>query len=341
MNEIAFADRSIAFVGEFSECDIEQFCESINVGKIFIITDENVEKHIASKFSLGPKRVIQPGEKSKSIEEWSEIQNWLAESGADRDSCVLAIGGGVVTDLAGFAAATYMRGIEWIAIATSLMAQLDASHGGKTGIDLPAGKNLVGSFHLPRAVWCNPKHLETLPSRELRNGLAEAIKYGFIFEPVLLEQLKASPPPYAQIVKTCIELKAKVVRADPRERTGQRAVLNFGHTVGHAIESAMHYQGILHGEAVMIGMIIEAMIGARLGISDPELSDSLKEMAEVCRLPVDLPKSLSAEILVDAMMKDKKASNGRMAMSLLERVGGCRLVKDIDESIVQEVLESA
>lgn len=341
VNEIEFTDRSVAFVGEFSEIDVKQFCRSIDVGQVFIITDENVDRHIASSFSLGPKRIIKPGETSKSIEEWSNIQNWLAESGADRASCVLAIGGGVVTDLAGFAAATYMRGIEWIAIATSLMAQLDAAHGGKTGIDLPSGKNQVGSFHMPRAVWCNPKHLETLPVRELRNGLAEAIKYGYIFEPYLLEQLKADPPPYAEIVETCIGLKAKVVRADPLERTGRRAVLNFGHTVAHAIESAMHYQGILHGEAVMIGMIVEAKIGTRLGITDPELPDSLKKMAEVCRLPAELPTRLTAEILVDAMKNDKKASNGRLAMSLLERVGECRLVKDIDESIVQEVLESA
>ncbi len=340
VKQISFGPDSVATLGRLDAGAVTREIEKQDINRLYVLTDENVEEHVAHRFKLGTKLILKPGETTKSIEEWARVSEWLAAQGADRKSAILAIGGGVVTDLAGFVAATYMRGIRWMAIATSLMAQVDAAHGGKTGIDLSAGKNLVGAFHMPAVVWCDPVHLETLPKREMRNGLAEVVKYGFVFDASLLEMLEAPEPDIANVVARCVELKAAVVKADPRETTGQRSVLNFGHTVGHAIESALSYKGILHGEAVMIGMIVEAEIGVRLGLTEESVVSRLRSLAEHIGLPHALPDGLSADTLLPAMRRDKKTSNGLVSMSLIQNVGSCKLVADLDIDIVRGVLDA-
>lgn len=340
VTRIKFAESSSALLTRVTPKLVLNAIDEAGFNQVFMVTDSNVEAVIAREFVSTATRVIEPGERSKSIENWARIQSWLADCGADRNSCVLAIGGGVVTDVAGFAAATYMRGIPWFAVATSLMAQLDAAHGGKTGIDLPSGKNLVGAFHFPLTVFCDVEHLKTLPDRELRSGLAEAIKYAFVLDESMMALLDQAAPPLERIVRRCIELKAEIVLNDPLEKTGARAVLNFGHTVGHAIETVAGYGELLHGEAVMIGMIIEARIGERLGMTPPEIGCRLKSLAIARQLPHALPDGIKTDDLMAVMKRDKKSRNGSLTMSLLQSIGSCRMVAGIDEQTVRDSMEA-
>lgn len=313
----------------------------------FVISDENVWRAHGAEFqSFGNAKIITPGEQSKSLLTWGSLQSWLAQSGADRSSVILAVGGGVVGDLAGFAAATYMRGISYINVATSLMAQLDSAVGGKTGIDLPEGKNLTGAFHDAVHVFCNPKHLETLPARHFSNGMAEAIKYGFALDSSLIgtisaekEELKARAlPALTSLVERCIGLKMDIVARDPKETSGDRAMLNFGHTVGHALEAALEYEGLLHGEAVMAGMCAEAEIGSRMGITPPGARGGLEAMAADWDLPVRIPGPQLVSKMMEAMQRDKKNRAGSINMVLLDGIGSCRLVGGVDAGLVREVL---
>ncbi|MCH8275535.1 MAG: 3-dehydroquinate synthase [Armatimonadetes bacterium] len=316
---------------------------------LFLLSDENVWRRHGARFEqLGEALVLPPGESAKSPEVWSRCHSWLASKGADRRSMLLLVGGGVIGDLGGFLAATYMRGIRFATVATTLLAQIDAAVGGKTAINLPEGKNLVGAFHHPLAVWCDPAFLSTLPDEEYRNGMAEAIKYGFIRDADLLCRIESSTgrlrrlerSPLEAVIRRCCELKAEIVAADPEERLGIRAVLNFGHTVGHALEQAQEYGGLAHGEAVMVGMIAETEIGRRLGLTPEAARERLEDVAEAWELPTRLPEQGLVERMVTAMRRDKKASGGKMAMSLLDGVGSCRLVRDVDVTIVEEVLQS-
>ncbi len=342
----ADAARYQAVYGRVCASDVAEFHQAAS--SLFIISDSNVWSAHGEKFSeLGPAMVVPAGEASKSVECWSEIQSWLAESGADRKSAILAVGGGMITDLAGFCAATYMRGIAYSSIAASLMAQVDAALGGKTGIDLPEGKNLVGAFHHPSRVWCDPQLLKTVPEPEFKNGMAEVIKYGFAVDALMLNLLESRRAEIAnrdedallEITSRCGSLKAQVVREDPKETIGRRAVLNFGHTVGHAIEAESGYQLYSHGEAVCLGMIVEAKVG-ELAKRTP--AGSCARVIETVRewgLPLALRSSMNAERLIERMRRDKKAVAGSIAMSLLGEVGTCRLVPDVPEQIVIEALK--
>jgi 3-dehydroquinate synthase len=331
-------------VGAFEESMVAVSPEATSV---FLITDENVWTSLGKHFSaFDAKMVLPAGESTKSVRRWSECLVWLAQRGADRRSLVLAVGGGVIGDLAGFVAATFMRGIQYVNVATSLVAQIDSAIGGKTAVDLPEGKNLVGAFYQPSAVYCDPSHLLTLPEREFVSGLAEAIKYGAILdEPLLgwhernLEALaERDLDALRELVERCCTLKARVVEEDPFEKTGERAKLNFGHTVGHALEQALEYRGVLHGEAVAIGMIIEAEIGERMGVTAGGTRDRLARVLSRCGLPVKLPSPGLAERMVASMAKDKKAEKGEIAMSLVTDMGNCGLVRGVDSGLVLEVL---
>jgi 3-dehydroquinate synthase len=339
------ADQYDVHIGGFDEGDVSVEPEPSG---IFLITDENVCGALGKNFTrFDAKMVLPAGEASKTVRRWSECLVWLAQRGADRRSLILAVGGGVIGDLAGFVAATFMRGVRYVNVATSLVAQIDSAIGGKTAVDLPEGKNLVGSFHSPSAVYCDPSHLSTLPEREYVSGMAEAIKYGAILdEPFLLwqegcfDELAARDGCALQeLVERCCAIKARVVAEDPFECTGERAKLNFGHTVGHALEQALEYRGILHGEAVAIGMIIEAEIGERMGISTIGTRDRLSWLAAQWKLPTKLPSPGLAERMVAAMAKDKKAEKGEIAMSLIRNLGDCGLVRAVDPELVLEVLK--
>lgn len=269
-----------------------------------------------------------PGEVSKTRERWATLSDALQDAGVGRDGAVVALGGGVVGDLAGFVAATYMRGLAFVQVPTTLLAMLDSSVGGKTGVDTPAAKNLIGAFHQPRLVLIDPEVLQTLPDRHLAAGLAEAYKHGAILDVGFfrwLEEnigalLRRRSSALEELVGRSVEIKARVVGADEME-TGYRQVLNFGHTVGHAIEAAAGY-AILHGEAVAIGMVAEAAIGETLGVTRSGVTERLRGALDAAGLPTSPDRKLVERgRFLSALGADKKRAVGESRLVLLAAVG--------------------
>jgi len=261
----------------------------------------------------------------------------------ERGGTILALGGGITNDMAGFAAATIMRGAAWVSIPTSLLSMVDASLGGKTGANLPEGKNLVGAFYPPKLVLADPETLQTLPEAEICNGLAEVVKHGVIADPELLKNLtiKNTTPSrvqastkfdWAELVIRAMGVKIRIIEEDPYEQ-GIRAALNFGHTIGHSIESLTNY-GIRHGEAVGIGMVAEARLAEHLGIAKSGLADEIAETLVSLGLPTEIPSEISALDLVAAMQSDKKKSKGVVKFALPVKIGEMRV------GVVIEDLES-
>jgi 3-dehydroquinate synthase len=267
------------------------------------------------------------GEGNKNRIEWSRLTNVLLNRGLGRDAIVVAVGGGVTGDLAGFVAATYMRGIPYVQVPTTLLAMLDASIGGKTGVDTPAGKNLVGAFHHPELVLIDPDVLGTLPQREFRAGLAEALKHALIDSHAHLELIMSSAPALVDADRRALEpvlvrslqVKQAIVQRDEREG-GLRKMLNAGHTIGHAVEAVAEY-GMLHGECVAIGLVVEARIAASLGAASPDFVDRVRRAAELLGLPVAIPESMQPEAILAATATDKKARAGAVEYALLSDVG--------------------
>ncbi len=267
------------------------------------------------------------GEASKTRERWLQLTDALLEAGVRRDGIVVAIGGGVTGDLAGFVAATYLRGIPVVQVPTSLVAMIDASVGGKTGVDVPTGKNLVGAFHPPRVVIADPETIATLPREERAQGLAEALKHGAVLDRSYFERLaseaeallSAEPDATYAAVLRSVELKARVVGKDEREM-GLRQVLNFGHTLGHALEAASRYE-LGHGSAVAAGMVLEARLGERMGITEAGTHDTLHDMLGRFGLG-DVPeRAWDLEEVVGYLGTDKKVRRGRPRYVLLDRIG--------------------
>ncbi len=302
---------------------------------LFLVTDRNVhrlhgktlERMLADRGARFRTIILPPGERNKNRRTRDRIEDALLRAGADRESLVAAFGGGVVGDLAGFAAATLLRGIRLIQVPTTLVAQVDSSIGGKVGIDHPRGKNLLGSFHQPEAILTNPGFLRTLPEKEYLQGMAEVIKVGLILDRRLVDQLRGSVRPIrgrnmpllAGVIARACAIKGQVVAADERE-SGDRKLLNFGHTIGHAVEHASRY-AISHGAAVAIGMAIEARIAFSLGmISRPDLSGVL-DLLEAYGLPATLPRKLSRAALMRALRFDKKRAGGVVRYSLPSGIG--------------------
>lgn len=256
----------------------------------------------------------------------SQLWEAFLGAGLERGSSVVALGGGVVGDLAGFAAATYMRGIPWVNVPTSLLAMVDASLGGKTGVDLPQGKNLVGAFHAPRMVLVDPSALETLPRDEQRSGMAEVIKAGLIGDPKLFNlsrnSLEVIKEDFEEIIRRAMAVKIQVIEADPFEE-GLRAVLNLGHTVGHAVEKVSNYT-IRHGEAVAIGMVAEARLSERIGLAERGLADEIADACKLIGLPVDIPENLPREDILEAMKVDKKREGAKVKFALPVKIGEVR-----------------
>jgi 3-dehydroquinate synthase len=305
-----------------------------------VVTDRNVQQELGV---FGDHVLaVAPGEKSKSLASYQSVLRWLAGRGVRRDQTLVAMGGGVVGDLGGFAGATYMRGIPVIQVPTSLLAMVDSAVGGKVGIDLPEGKNLVGAFHQPTEVWIMPEALHTLPFRHLRNGLAEVLKYGFILDPHLIEPAVAAikTREFESIVIRSVELKALVVEEDEFETTGRRAILNFGHTVGHAIEAELNYRHLLHGEAVAIGMASEAALGEALGVTPKGIAKKVSQVLESVGLPTQIPDKIDRKAMVDRMRLDKKATGTGLAFSLLTGWGECKLLSSVDPLFASQHLET-
>jgi len=294
--------------------------------------------------------VLPAGEASKTLAHFGDAITALAALGATRDACVMALGGGVAGDLAGFAAACWMRGVDCVQLPTSLLAMVDSSVGGKTAVDIPEGKNLVGAFHPPRAVIADTATLRTLPPRELRAGLAEVIKYGAIRDPLFFQWLQAEhaallagdDTALAQAIARSCEHKAEIVARDPLEK-GERALLNLGHTFGHAIETEQGYgapgnDNLNHGEAVAVGMVLAARLSAQLGMSDDADTGQLRDLLLRYELPVAIPAGLQAEALLARMRLDKKNVAGRLRLVLWRGIGRAEVVGDVDKADVLRVL---
>jgi 3-dehydroquinate synthase len=292
--------------------------------------------------------VLPAGEAYKTLDSAARIFTALAELRASRDACVIALGGGVIGDLAGFAAACWMRGIAFVQMPTTLLAMVDSSVGGKTGVDLPQGKNLVGAFHQPRAVIADTATLATLPDRELRAGFAEVIKYGALGDVPFFAWLETNagtllarnPSALADCIAHCCAQKAGIVARDETER-GERALLNFGHTFGHALETVCGYGRLLHGEAVAIGMMLAARLSARLGWSAESDAARLRSMLERFGLPSAIPAGTDADALLAAMRLDKKNASGSLRLILWRGLGRAQIAEDMDESAIRAELTAS
>jgi 3-dehydroquinate synthase len=290
--------------------------------------------------------VVPAGEPSKSAQQLNELWNQMLSVGTDRKSVVVALGGGVVGDLAGFAAASFGRGLALMQIPTTLLAQVDSSVGGKVGINLPAAKNMVGAFWQPCGVLIDTAVLDSLPLREYRAGLAEVVKYGVILDADFFTYLENHIEPLnrrdaatlQQVIRRCCQLKADVVQSDEREETGRRAVLNYGHTFCHALEAVTGYRQLLHGEAVSIGMLCASRLAQMLGRVDPSLTDRQRDLLQALGLPLDVPQ-VEPERILAAMARDKKVEHGRLRFVLPTRLGHVELVSDVDPELVRQALQ--
>ncbi len=304
-----------------------------------VLTDQNIHTIYGALFEGYNVIKIPAGEASKNIETYQSVVNQMIAKGITRNGVVIAIGGGVVGDLAGFVAATYMRGIKWVQIPTSLLAMVDSSVGGKVGINLEAGKNLVGAFYQPEAVYIDPEFLQTLPTREFSNGMAEVIKYGLGFDEVLFNKLEHYDKidvmqDIEDIVKSCCAIKVNLVMVDERD-TGIRSLLNFGHTIGHAVEHYYHYEKYLHGEGVAIGMAAMAKIAQEKGNLSMQAFKRVIKLIRKFDLPICLDDDrdkMSIQVVLEAVKVDKKIGHGGITWIALKRIGALEVSKGTLES---------
>ncbi len=325
-------------------------------GPLAVVSDENVAALYAGRVSrsltasgYSSQLVVLPaGEQHKTVASLGRLWEAFLSAGLERGSTVVALGGGVVSDLAGFAAATFLRGLCWAVVPTSLLGMVDASLGGKTAADLPQGKNLVGVFHAPCLVLADPQLLDTLPQVEMRCGLAEVIKHIVIADAALFESCMRSWPTvfcsddarvnYDEIVRRSMAVKIRVIQADPLEK-GQRAVLNFGHTIGHAVEAASGLQ-IRHGEAVSIGIVAETRLAERIGLAEKGLADKIGNLLNAVGLPIEIPRSLERQALIAGIGVDKKRQGGKVRFSLPVRIGEVNYGVEIEEAVLCDLFSS-
>jgi 3-dehydroquinate synthase len=305
---------------------------------------ESVAKGLAQAGFAVTELDVPEGETAKTLAEAERVWDGLLAAGLDRSSTVVALGGGAVGDLAGFAAATYMRGVNFVQVPTTLLAQIDASVGGKTAIDHPRAKNLIGAFHQPRLVVIDPAVLATLPEREFRSGLAEMVKHGIVLDADYFAELEREtaailardPDVLARVIARSVELKAAVVERDEQEAE-LRAVLNYGHTIGHALEAVTGYAHWTHGEAVSLGIAAEARLARRIGVAAGDSVARQETLLRALGLPVRLER-IDAEAVLTAIGRDKKSRNGRVPFVLAPRLGTFRLVHDVRPDDVRGAL---
>jgi len=321
---------------------------------VLILTDENVAPHYLAQVQarLGDRsvatRILPPGEREKTLARFAEALADLATMKASRDATVIALGGGVVGDLSGFVAACWMRGVAFVQLPTTLLAMVDSSVGGKTAVDLPQGKNLVGAFHQPLAVIADTDTLATLPARELSAGLAEVVKYGALGDADFLTWLEGhaeallarDPAALTEAIERSCRHKAAIVARDETEQ-GDRALLNLGHTFGHALETADAYGGLLHGEAVAIGMVLAARLSTYLGMAPAADGERLAALLARLELPTALPEGSDPARLLELMRLDKKNLSGRLRLILWRGIGQACIVPDVDDAAVLDTLRAA
>ncbi len=334
----------------------EDLGEIFDFGKVALITDSRVRDIWAESLLIylreaGIKAELfsfPEGEASKNMDTVVSLAREMLRAGFDRKDMVLACGGGVVGDVAGFLASIYLRGIPFVQVPTTLLAQVDSSVGGKTGVDLPEGKNLLGTFYQPLRVYIDPDVLSTLPEKELKNGMAEVVKYGCILDKEFFDFLEQKGStlyslPQEEIVHIIYEscrLKAEVVSKDEKEG-GLRRILNFGHTIGHAIEAELNYE-VPHGLAVAVGMAVEARLSEKVGVGKKGVAERVIELLKKLELPFrlsHLAPSLEPEKLLPHLSKDKKVWKGKLTIVLLEDIGKAVFYKDPPRELIKEVLE--
>jgi len=333
--------------------------DDLKTRSVFILYDKNVYPYVqVMEGALGQKGVdtkifaMKGGEPTKSYDGYFKVMDWLLENGVNRKSILMAVGGGVIGDLGGFAAASVMRGIDFVQVPTTLLAQVDSSVGGKTGINTAQGKNLVGAFYQPKAVICDLGTLGTLPDRELKAGYAEIVKYGLINDLAFFEWLEQNGEKVLSLeqdalsyaVYTSCAAKARVVNADEHEK-GMRALLNLGHTFGHALEVAAHYDGrLLHGEAVSIGMVMAFDLSSKMGLCPQEHPARVEAHLKACGLKTQIADiqphlSQTSEDLWDNMTRDKKASGGKIGFILTRGIGQAFQTTDVEQDAVLSLIK--
>lgn len=340
--------------GTLAECP-QFLAERSNTSHVVLITDTNVDGLYAD--AVGDRftdeglevevLVIEPGEESKNADVMIDLWETMLAEGADRGSVVAAVGGGVVGDVAGFVAATFARGVPFLQIPTTLLAQVDSSVGGKVGINLPEAKNIVGAFWQPIGVLIDVDVLKTLPENEFAAGMAEVVKYGVIMDEPFFEYLEQNvgainardPQVLEYVVERCCRLKADVVEADEREESGRRAILNYGHTFGHAFEAATEYGKLLHGEAVAMGMVCASRLAERAGMIDAASTERQIQLLKALSLPTE-PLEFDSEEIYRLMWHDKKVADGKLRFVLPTRIGDVTLTSAVKSADVIAVLSA-
>lgn len=337
-------------IGEKIFGETDKFISQSDFTKILIVTDKNVLKNCAENFTKNLHRnfeiiAIEAGETSKSLSEAEKIYTKAIESGLDRKSLIIALGGGVVGDLTGFVAATFLRGINFIQVPTTLLSQVDSSVGGKTAVNHALGKNLIGAFYQPKAVFIDLETLKTLPETEIKSGLGEVVKYGIISDEKFFSYLENNVEKilnrdaeiFAEIVKRSCEIKAEVVSKDEKE-SGLRRILNFGHTIAHAVEEETNYKKYRHGEAVSVGMLGAAFISEELGkISETEV-ERLKNLLVNLNLSVRC-ENCDVDKIYSATFRDKKTVGGKINWVLMKKFGEVEISSDVSESVVKNAVK--
>jgi len=350
--EVDLAERSYPiYIGKSVLSDKALFEQHVTSNQVLIVTNETVaplylsqiESHLGN---VNYEALILPdGETYKSLDSFNQIISRLMEKKYSRTCILIALGGGVIGDLTGFAAACYQRGVKFIQVPTTLLAQVDSSVGGKTAVNHPLGKNMIGAFHQPVAVFADTEVLSTLPDRELSAGLAEVIKYGIIrdiefygwLEENIESVMKRDGDALEYIINRSCVNKAEVVAEDERE-SGIRAILNLGHTFGHAIETALSYKEWLHGEAVACGMLMAADLSMRLGLIEEAKVDRIRSLLERTNLPTQIHKDVSLERMFENMKVDKKSRDGVLYLILLNGIGNAFVTSDYTEQALKETI---
>jgi 3-dehydroquinate synthase len=343
-------------IGNGNLKDVAKFCDAEqDDAHAVIITDTNVDELYSEPIGDALQEagaqvdilVAEAGEHSKAPDVVADLWEQMLDQGADRKTVVIALGGGVVGDLAGFVAATFTRGLRFVQVPTTLLAQVDSSVGGKVGVNLPGGKNLVGAFWQPRGVVIDVTVLDSLPEREFIAGMAEVAKYGVIQDVEFFAYLEKNVEAITNrdvavltyIVKRCCRLKADVVEKDEREETGLRSILNYGHTFCHAFEAATNYEELLHGEGVAIGMMCAARLAERLGRVDATFVARQQNLLEAFKLPLGVP-DVERDELLELMYRDKKVERGKLRFVLPTRMGHVELVNDIGTEDILAALDA-
>ncbi|MFK7911505.1 MAG: 3-dehydroquinate synthase [Akkermansiaceae bacterium] len=316
-------------------------------GKCAIITDSNVAPHYAQKllsqFPQASLHTVPAGEASKSMSVAATLCSELNQAGHDRGSYVIALGGGVIGDLAGFVASIFYRGIPFVQIPTTIVSQVDSSAGGKTGVNAPEGKNLIGCFHQPRLVIVDPLTLASLPGREYREGYAEAIKHAAIRDADMIDDLSALDPadqhPSADLLARNLAIKARIVEEDEKETSGTRALLNFGHTIGHGIEASLPYGEMLHGEAISLGIRAALFLSEKINGLSATDSQRVLDLLALFQLPLILPESISTDTIMGKLSRDKKFTGGKIKFVLLTSLGSAEVSDMVTLDDIREAVE--